>query len=877
MIRTLVWKLRTWLTGARMERDLREELDFHRDMLVRDGRSPDDARLRIGNVTAVQERSRDEWGFPSLESVLKDARYAVRSLLRSPSYTLAAALTLALGIGAVVTIFTIVDAVMLRPLPYRDGAALMSVYSTGRQQPGRVPLSFPDFRDLAGRQTVFSSVAFARGDGLRVRGDMGAEALGVAFVSDGMFQLFGTAPLLGRTLAPDDGQSGAPPTLVLGHRVWMERFGGDPAIVNRTISTVSGPYTVVGVMPAAFAWPEWAEGWTSLRNAPVQAAEMERRAYRVDARTIGRLAPGVTQEQADAALELLGDQLAAEYPNENAELTMRAVSLRSEIIGPVQRPLAVLLGAVIGLLLIACANVSNLSLARASTRMREIGVRLAIGASRARVVRQLLVESLVLSAVGSALGMAVGAIGVQALLRIAPADLPRLAEVGIDARVLLFTAIVASLAALVFGLAPALSVSSSDVSRAVREGGRGAGGGRGAVRVQSFFIVAEVAVAVALVIGSGLLMKSFANMRNADPGFEVERLVSLRLEPLPEKYPAPQQKLLLYNRIRDEVSRLPGVERVSYINHSPATRSGVVTPLESDGEPRPDGQPPRAWYRLVDSGYFETMRQRVVRGRPFAPAEIEAGALLAVVNESLARAVWGSQDPIGRRIVAFKQSSGVDAGARIEARVIGVVADIKDYDATFPANPELFLPFSLNPWRSTFLAVRTTTDPQAVIPQIRRVVTAIDPDLPVRRTLAVDRMMLERLARRSFNAALMTAFGVVALLLASFGIYGIVAYSVAQRTQEIGVRSALGASAGQLVRVFVRRATMLALTGAVIGVGLALLVGQALEGMLFGVRATDAVTFLQVSGIVLVVAAAAAWLPARRALRVDPVIAMRAD
>lgn len=881
MISALWWKLRTWLAGDRMERELRDELEFHKEMLARDGHSLHDARRRLGNLTSIQEESRLQWGFPRLESLVNDARFALRTLRSNPAYTIAASLTLALGIGATVAIFTVVDAVMLRPLPYRDGDALVSLYSTPQQQQqqGRIPISFPDFRDLKARQKALSSVAFARGDALRIRGDMGAEAVTVAFVTEGMFPLLGVAPLFGRTLAPDDDRPGAPPTIVLGYRVWMDRFGGDPAIVNQTISTVSGPYTVIGVMPRAFAWPEWAEGWSALHNAPIEAAEFERRAYRVDARTIGRLAPGVSVDQADAALAQLGKQLAAEYPNDNAEITLRAASYRGEVIGPVQQPLLVLLAAVVGLLLIACVNVSNLSLARASTRVREIGVRLAIGASRTRIAGQLMVESVVLSLVGGVLGSFIAWAGVRALLRVAPADLPRLAEITPDVRVLAFAVVAAAVAAVLFGLAPGLAVSSENLSQAVREGGRGAVGSRRSARLQSAFVIAEVAIAVALVIGSGLLVKSFANLRDARPGYDPDRLISLRIEPLPEKYPAPQQKLQLYNEIRSAVALLPGVERASYINHSPASRAGVVTPIESDGEARPGGQPAQAWYRLVDTGYFETMRQRVVRGRPFTPSEIDAGggAGVAMVNEALARALWGADDPLGKRVVAFKQSSGANAGSRIESRVIGVVEDIKDYDVSARSFAEIYLPFPANPWRSMFLAVRTTNDPRTLIPAIQRAVTAIDRDLPVRRTLAVEQLMRERLARRSFNASIVSAFGIVALLLASFGIYGIVAYGVAQRTQEIGVRAALGASSSQLVRVFVGRASVLALAGALLGAGLAALLGRGLEGMLFGVAARDVATFAEVGVAVLAVAAVAAWLPARRALKVDPVIAMRAD
>ena len=884
-VRALWWKLRTWLSRGRLDRELRDELQFHREMLERDflhaGLQPDEAgvraRRRLGNPTYLTEESRMHWGFPTLESLAEDVRYGIRSLAHSPTFTLAAMLTLALGVGATVAIFSVVDAILLRALPYRDGAALVSLYASSRGEEERLPLSYPDFRDVQRQNRVFVHAVYARGEAIRVRGELGAEPLVVAFTTGGLFPMMGSPPLIGRTLSRDDERPGAERAIVLGYRAWVERFGGDAAIIGRQIDAFEGSYTVVGVMPASFAWPEWAQAWSPIGGAPFPPSSLERRAFRVDARTIARLDSSAGHERARREMATIGARLAAEYPEDNDELTLRAVPLRDDLVGQVRRPLFVLLGAVGGLLLIACANVANLSLARATARMREVGVRLAMGATRTRVARQLLVESTLLALAGGALGTALAHVAVRGLVRLAPADLPRLVEVGIDGRVLLFALGVCAASAILFGLAPAVAVSGVDLVSAVKGAGRGSSTSRRGTRLQSTFAVTEIAIACALVVGSALLVKSFARMRGADPGFDPARLVSLRIEPVETRYDTPEKRLVLYDAIREAISSIPGVARVSYINHSPASRSGVVTAIESDGDPRPGGQAPSAAYRLVDSGYFETMGQRVLRGRALGATDMDSRSTAVVVNETLARRLWGTQDPLGRRIVVYKQLSGDDAGERVEGRVVGVVEDIKDYDRSTESWDEVYLPFPVNPWRSMYLAVRTRDDPTTIIPSVQRAVRSIDPDLPVRRTATVDQLLDERMARRSFTAAIVAAFGVVALLLASLGVYGIVAYAVAQRTREIGIRSALGAHPARLVRMFVGRASLLAVLGVGVGIALSILFGRVMRSMLFGITPVDAATIGQMTVATLVVAAVAAYIPARRALRVDPLIAMRSD
>ena len=882
------WRIRALVAGDRAAHELREEMRFHQELLAeeyaRRGVSARDAadaaRRRFGNTTYLTEESRSMWRWTTVDSLLQDVRYAARSLRASPTFTLAAALTLALGIGATTAIFGIVDAVMLRPLPYRSSEQLVSLYSTqGRQAGQRVPPSHPDFLDWSRQASSFEGMVFARGESLLRTDGESAERITVGFMSDGFFPLLGIAPELGRAIQPDDERAGAPPVLVLAHRTWMSSFGGDPAVVGRTITTDRGVYTVVGVMPDSFRWPEWASSWAPLASATFLAPALAPRDFRVDNRVLARLRPGVPAPRVSAELDAIARRLAAEHPKENTDWSITTVSLRDEIVGPVQRPLWILLGAVTGLLLIACANVGNLSLARASSRVREVGVRMTLGASRVRVVRQLLVESTVLALAGGVLGVVVARFAIDALVRLAPPDLPRMSEVALDLRVLGAAFGMCLVAALLFGIAPALHVSAQSLTSAVKEGGRGSGRGRRGARMRTGFVIVEIALASALVIGSVLLVKSFARIRSADPGFEPEHLLTLRLEPKETRYDTPARLLALFDAIRDEVARVPGVRSASYVNHLPIGRAGVATTVEPDGAvAAPGTQPQWALYRLADSAFFRTTGQRVVRGHGFEPGDMTPSSTAILVNESLARQLWKDADPIGHRLRVFKQLGGRDDFQQpIDAQVIGIVRDITDFTLSSSASPEVYLPFTVNPWRSVFLVARTADDPAAVAPAVRKAVQRIDREIPVKQALGVDELMAMFRSRRRFDTTLVTAFGACALLLASLGIYGIVAYGVTQRRQEIGVRAALGAQPRDLLRLFVRQGLLLAAAGALAGTAIAAALGRSIESLLFGVAATDAVTYLEVALAIVIVAALASWIPALRATRVDPSLAMRGE
>ena len=880
------WRARALFGRERFGRELRDEMRFHHEMLVeqyvRDGMSAADAadaaKRRIGNTTYVAEESRMVWGIPALDSVTQDVRYAFRSLRASPAFTLAAAFTLALGIGATTAIFSVVDGVLLRPLPYAGSDRLITLHTSPPGQRNQTPPSLPDFRDWKAQNTVFEQVVYTYGDAVMITGKDGAERMTLSTITDGFFPMMGVRPLLGRTLTADDERPGAERALVIGHQLWVERYGADPSIIGQKVSTDLGGFTIVGVMPPSFRWPDWAQAWSSFAASPFPHTKLENRGFRVDARVLAKLKPGVSQARMQTELDAIGKRLAAEYPDTDKDLGIFAMPLLDQQTGDLKRPLYTLLGAVAGLLLIACANVGNLSLARSGARQREVGVRMAIGASRWRIVRQLLVESLVLATIGGVLGLLVAKLALVGLLRLAPQDLPRLQEIGIDVRTVAFAAGICMLSAILFGIAPAFHVSSGNLVGAVREGGRGSGRGRQSARLRTGFVVAEIALASALVIGSSLLLKSFSRMRGADVGFEPEHLLTVRLEPSQLKYDSQDRMLALYRQVAEQVQRIPGVERASFINHLQVSRAGVVTDVDVEGVKSAPGQTPNAMYRLVDSAYFRVAGQRVVRGRGFTPADMTPASTAIIINEALAKQLFDKGDPIGRRITVYKQLGGTeDFRQPVAGQVVGVVADVQDYDLTASAYWEVYLPFTVNPWRSAYLVARTKGDPALVVPAVQRVLASIDPNLPVKNTMPVRRMMSDQLARRRFNTTMLSVFGATALLLATLGIYGIIAYSVSQRTQEIGVRAALGAQPRDLISLFVRGGLGLALGGAALGMVLASALGRTIQSLLFGVTAMDWATFAQVSFVVLAVAGLASWLPARRATRVDPVTAMRAD
>ena len=809
---------------------------------------------------------------------MSDLRVALRSLRTTPGFTLAAVLALALGIGATTAVFSVVNGVLLRPLGYADPERLVLVFATHPEQGPFYPPSIPDFEDWrAESRDAFEELAVVRGESLLLRDRDGARNVLAAHVSEGFFPMLGTRPLVGRWFTPDEQRPGGARVTLLKYGVWQTQFGGDPAVVGRTLDFGEGAYTVVGVMPRGFDVPGWGDMYVPLHTLPKARDALTKRDFRVDQVVIGRLKPGVSVQQATARLDAVARGLQRAYPAENAKWSARAHSLRELTVGSVRESLLVLFGAVGVVLLIACADVANLLLVRATGRARELAVRAALGASRWRVARQLLAESLVIAIAGGGLGLLVAVWGVDLLKAGAPAGLPRLGEVGVDGGVLTFTAATALLTALVFGVAPALQASRVQLADAMREGSKGAGRGAGQQRLRSAIVVTQIALALVLLVGAGLLLRSFARLRDVSPGFDPAPLLTLRVEPPAARYDTPERLLALYRRLSDEVAALPGVERVGFVNHLPLTGASVVTPVETGGK-QAAGEQNWALFRVADERYFPAVGRAPVEGRTFTAADMFAGSAAVVVNEALARRYWPNANPVGQRITVYRQSVGrATYNQPVNGQVVGVVRNAVVRDLTEDPLPEVYVPLPVDPWRSAFLTVRAARDPAALTAAVRRAVMAVDADIPVATIQTVSSLMADRLADRRFSTMLLAAFAGAALLLAAIGIYGVMAYTVEQRTHEIGVRTALGAQRGDVLRLVVGSGARLAAAGVVIGIAAAAASTRVLASMVYGVGVRDVGAFAGGALVLAGVALAATLIPARRATRVDPMTVLRSE
>ena len=820
---------------------------------------------------------------------------ALRSLRRAPGFTLAAVVTLALGIGATTSIFSVVDAMLLRPLPYADADRLVAVWAHQSDPTADGPPSFADFDDWRRTTTApggrVEGMAFARSESLLLRGEESAVAVNTAFVSEGFFGVLGGRPLLGRTFAPEEERPGAPGVIVLGHRLWSTRFGADPRVVGRTLDFAGASYTVVGVMPPGYEYPgRWAEAWAPLAplaaTSPAVRERLARRELRVDARVIARLRPDARLDAVRADLATVARRLAEAHPAENRGWGAHLVPLREQMVGPVRQALLVLLGAVGLLLLVACADVANLSLVRALARSRELAVRAALGAGRGRIARQLLTESALVALAGGALGALLAVAGVAALRRAAPAMAlftvaPSMDTVGVDARVLAFALVAALGTALLFGVTPALHATRAASRGTLRQVARGAGASAAGRRLRDAVVALQIALTLVLLVGATLLGRSFLEARSRAPGFPLDELVVLRVEPLATRYASPEQLVALYERLRASAAAIPGVRGAAIVNHLAMTGAGIPTGVRVPGGPDSLG----AVFRVADGAFFATAGIPVRRGRALDDADQARAArpgtvdVPAVVSATLARQTWPRGDALGARFTAFKQASGrPDFGEPIVAVVVGIAEDVKFAALDEPAPvPAVYFPMTVNPWRWGMLVVRAQGDPAALVAAVRRAVRAVDPDIPVVDVRTGGQMLRDRLAERRFNLAILSVFAAAALTLAAVGVYGVVAHGVGQRAGELGVRAALGALPRELVVLVLRDGARVAAVGIVAGLGLALAASRLLAGMLFGVGARDAASYGGIAALLAAVALAATAIPARRAARADPADALRAE
>lgn len=808
-------------------------------------------------------------------ALLQDLRYALRALGRSPGFTSAAVLALALGIGASTAIFSLVEATLLRPLPYRDPDHLVWLWSS-RVDRDKAPLSIPDYLDFrGGTRTLESSAAFATwGANLTGAGD--PERIQGTRIEAGAFSLLGATAAIGRTLEPEDGRPDRPRVAVLAHGLWLRRFGGDPRIVGRTIPLNGDAYTVVGVLPRSFFFP--------LRDAEVGVPLVfegdPRSADRGDhfLRAIARLRPGVSPARAERELTTLARRLQTAFPVSNAKNQgVRVVRLHEEIAGNFRPALLVLLGAVLLLLLIACSNIANLLLARASTRRREIGIRMAQGATRARIVRQLLTEGAVLALFGGSAGVLLASWGLPMLAAASPVDLPRVGDVGLDAGILAFAIAASAASVLAFGLAPALYASAADPSELLR-GGRAATAGPGGASGRGAILVAEVALSFVLLNAAGLLIRSFGQLQAVRPGFDPAGVLTLRLSLPKTAYVSADDVARFDERVRERLRTIPGVTGAGDINFLPLTGGFASVDFAVVGqEPPPPDRVPAAQYRIAGPGYFEAMRIPLRSGRLFSDRDTSRSPRVALVNETMARRFFGGRSPIGERLA-------VEESASSEVEIVGVVGDVRHMSLEAEPGPDIYVPLA-QASSSAVVYLRNTLycvlhgagDPLAMAAAARRSIQEIDHDVAATTTRSLEQLVADSVAPRRFSLRLVSVFGIAALLLACAGLYGVMAYSVAQRAREVGIRMALGASAGDVSRLFLGRGLRLALAGTGVGVALSLGTSRLIVGQLFRVRPADPAALAAATALLFGVALVASWWPARRASRVDPTTALRSE
>jgi putative ABC transport system permease protein len=807
--------------------------------------------------------------------VRDDLRQALRALARSPLYSGVAILTLALGIGVTTAAFTVVGSVLLKPLPYSESDQLVVVWSTNRTAvDGSVP-SYPAFEEMRQKADVFSGFAYITGDGATFRRPGGSESLVVAMVTDDFFPLLRARPALGRLLTPEDNRPDAPPVAVLSHRMWTDDFGADPRVVGKTIDLTFNHFTIVGVLDAGQAYPDWTPGvranlYTPIASAPYMRDKLSRRTSHVDGRTIARLKSGVTREQAERELETLAANIALTYPATDSVFPSAIVRpLRTDVVGSIGPAFAVLSVAVALVLLLACADVANLALVRATGREREIAVRAALGAGRMRIARVLLAESGLMALAGGVLGVALAFAGVRAFVAAAPATIPRLDEIGVDWRALVVALLATSLATVLCALAPLVAVGRGDLVPALKAGSRGAGAARRSMRLRGAIVTAQVAFSVVLITGAGLLIKSFALLRAVNPGFDTEHVLGFHLSTPKGKFNDEAAVLALLHRVSDALA-MPGVASVSFTNHVPLNPGGRYTQSGPDGR-NPASDTLGAVYEIAYPRYFSTIGIPIIQGREFTEADITAGNVPSVVSAFAAKRYWPNGDPIGRELTVL------DGERQIRTTVVGVAGDVKKFDLNEDPYPIVYLPVGVGGYGVGDVVVRTTSSPAALIGAVRRAAAAVDPDIAVRDLSTADKWMAANISRQAFIMTLLTIFSGVALVLAALGLYGVIAYSVTQRTPELGIRMALGARGSDVVALVARSASVLVVSGLALGACGAFVLGRAMQSLLYGVRSGDPATFVSVAGILLTVGALASYVPARRAARVDPVVALRSE
>jgi putative ABC transport system permease protein len=815
-----------------------------------------------------------------MERFFQNVRYALRNLRKRPVFSVIVVFTLALGIGANTAIFSVVDAVLLAPLPYSDPDKLVVLWAKNEKQNlTQQPVSYPNIVDLREASHVFERLSVVRGELFSLTDRDEPERVTGVRVSTNILTLLGVTPALGRNFLPEEEQPAKAAVALLSHGLWQRRYAGDPRLLGQAMIIDGKSYTVIGILPAWLKQP----GMTLVNLSdpdvwiPVVPAASEQNRNFANMRIVARLKMGVTPAQAQSEVDTLGARLEKQYPDSNTNLRFGVVGLREQLTGRVSKALWILLGVVGCVLLIACANVANLLLARAASRQSEIAVRNALGATRPQLIRELLTECMVLSLTGGLLGLLLAYLGVTVMTSLSSGGIPRADEIGISREVLLFTMLLSLLTGLAFGVVPALQSSRSqlteDLKEALKEAKRGASASVRHRRSLNALVVIEIALALVLVAGAGLMMRSFRSVLGIDPGFDPHNVLTFSAALPLATYKDQQQHVQFFERALAKIRALPGVEAAAGTFRVPI--AGFATAIFSvQGKPVPTGQAPIADYRAITVGYFRAIGIRLLKGREFTERDSADAPDAVIVNEELARRSWPGEDPIGKRL---------QVGTELTRwrQVVGVVGNARLSGLEAKVDPAIYVPFPQNSWpnalRNSFIVLRTTTDPQSLIPAIRRELRSVDPTFPITQIRTMDEIVGDSLSQRRFNTALLALFAFVAVALAAVGIYGVMSYAVSQRTREMGIRMALGAEQSDITKLVTSNGARLAALGIAIGVVAAAISSRLMSSLLFGITATDPMTFAFTALLLAAVTLLASYIPSRRAARTDPIAALRYD
>lgn len=879
----LARRLRMLFRREQFDHDMDDEMRVHLELrekeYAQNGFSPEEAhmaaRKNFGNALAIREVSHDSWGWAWLEHFAQDLRFAFRMFAKNPTFTAVAILTLALGIGANTAIFSVVYGVLLQPLPYKDASRLVVLNET-TPRVGTVSVSYPNFLDWRQQCHAFSQIAAVNDVGFNLAGVTQPENISGEAVSPNFLSMMGVKPFLGRDFEASEEKPGTPPVVLLSYELWQSHMGSDRNAIGRTITLDGRSFTIVGVLPRSFRSLDKTDVMLPIGVwATNNSEEANDRGDRGDMVVIGRLAPNITFAQARTEMEGIAARLAKEYPASNDQFGVALQSIRDAFVSDARPAILVLFGAVMFVLLIACANVANLFLVRGAARTKEIALRMAFGANRNRIIRQMLTESFALAFLGGILGLALAIAGIRGIVRLIPMDALSGATVNLNGAVLFFAAGIVVLAAFIFGLAPAMHSTRPDVQAELKEGGRTASASAAQNKLRGALAIAEISLALILLVGAGLMMKSLYKLMSVNPGFRPNRVLTMEMDLRTQQYSKDPAILNFWQQVLDRVRALPGVETAATGTVVPLTGNhnrGDIT-VEGMALPTP-GNFPHPDFHDVSPDFISTLGIPLLRGRTFADTDKQGAPLVGLVNARLAGQYWPNDDPIGKR---FMSGHPDPTGKRPPKwiTVVGVVGDTKLYGLANPSRLEVYVSSLQSPSSHMNLVVKSRIDPTALTSAIRGAVASIDKDQPIFAISTMNQLVSDSVGTRRITLILLGAFSGLALVLAAIGIYGVISYSVAQRTHEIGIRMALGAQHKDVLRMILRQGVKIAISGVAIGVVVSLGLTQLMSSLLFSVSAADPLTFAGVAILLVLVAMLACYIPARRALQVDPMVALR--